>query len=885
MELAFAGLHQLCAPMLGYRDRIPGPQSDAVGDGVRSEPRGSHPTGSSSAWPSSACSPKSRRRSRSSASSTTRSGSTTLLRFARLRSWRARLLAERVAFVFATRNAGTDDVFARLPELDVGGLADEDARLLLTSAVTGPVDEQVRDRIVAERAANRRAAAAVSRIDARRSSRADTASPRSCRSPIASKTDSSASCSRFLPEPADSSSPPPSNRQATSRLLWRALDGLGVAADAVVPAEAAGLIDLGTRVRFRHSLARSAVCRAAAPGELEDAHRTLAAATDAQRDPDRRVGIARMRPPDLTRMSPRELERSADRAREPWRRSRSGCISDPRNGIDTRFRAARCASRGGREGEVLRRRRTTRCRFFSPRQPPVRSTRTYAPGVSGCVRCCALTAGRAHDVSAELLDVVRRSWLRSTRISHERRSSMRSRSRRSPGVSGTLTRHAGSRTLFVPRCLHQTSRDRFDLLLDGLATRFADGYEAGVTPLRRALRARAGADAPAQQDLPGLILASTVSPALWDDEGWELLSGRVVLAARATGALYALPTALNYQASAHVNGAEFAAASALLDEADVMSDAIGHQRVLLSAPEVAAWQGSEARTMELVEASIEAATARRFGRPISVAHHARAVLFNGVGRYPEALAAAELACEHEDHYHYGRSLSELVEAGVRSRDPDAATVAFDRLAERTGAAGTDWAQGIEARSRGAAERGARRPESLYREAVERLGRTRIGRELARAHLLYGEWLRRESRRVDAREQLRDRLRDVHPLRRRRVRRARPARAARDRREGAQAAATSTRPAHRAGGADRAAGCDRQTNPEIGAQLFLSPRTVEWHLHKVFTKLGVGSRMQLRDKLPDAARTGAPALAAGRRPGKRPGSLTGATGAPDAATGP
>ena len=854
MELAFAGLHQLCAPMLGYRDRIPGPQSDALATAFglsAGEPPDRFLVGlavlsllaevaeeepvlclvDDAQWLDDV-------------------SARTLAFVAR------RLLAERVAFVFAIRNAGSDGVFAGLPELVVGGLADADARVLLNSVVTGPVDEQVRDRIVAEMRGNPLALLQLSAGSTPAELAGGYGLPEVM--PISDRIEDGF-IRQLQPLPSGTrrllltAAVEPTGDVA---LLWRALDGLGVAVDAVAPAEAAGLIHFGTQVRFRHPLIRSAVCRAAAPEELEDAHRTLAAATDPQRDPDRHAwhrAHATTRPDEDVAA---ELERSADRAR-----SRGGeaavaaflarateLTPDPgTRGVravaaaEAKFYAAATAD----EVQVL-----LAAAAACPLDANVRARSERLRAL------LALTTGRAHGVSAELLDAA--TQLAPVDPDLARAAFLDAFS--AATFAGRFGDKEATRQVAqaVRAALPLPDSPRpLDLLLDGLATRFADGYQAGVTPLRRALQACAGADVPTQPDLIGLILASTVSPDLWDDEGWELLTGRVVLAARATGGLYALPIALNYQASAHVNGAQFGSAAALLDEADAISDAIGHQRVSLTAPEVAAWQGREARAMELTEASIEAATARRFGRPISLAHHARAVLFNGLGRYPEALAAAELACEHEDPYHFGRSLSELVEAGVRSRDHDAATAAFVQLTQRTGAAGTDWALGIEARSRALLSADAE-ADSLYRQAVEYLGRTRLGGELARAHLLYGEWLRREGRRVDAREELRTAHEALTAI-------GADAFAERARRELAATGETvrkrsvDTRNEFTAQEAQIAQlAADGHTNPEIGALLFISPRTVEWHLRKVYTKLGVGSRMQLRDKLPDAASTGAPA---------------------------
>jgi DNA-binding CsgD family transcriptional regulator len=231
-----------------------------------------------------------------------------------------------------------------------------------------------------------------------------------------------------------------------------------------------------------------------------------------------------------------------------------------------------------------------------------------------------------------------------------------------------------------------------------------------------------------------------------------------------------------------------------------------------------------------------------------------ALLHNGHGLYGEALTAARQACEHEDVVFYGWALVELVEAAVRGGRPDEAIAALDRLSERTRASGTEWALGIEARCRGLLSD----DEALYRESVDRLARSRAVLDLARSRLLYGEWLRRENRRIDAREQ----LRAAHEMF---SRMGAGAFAERARRELSATGETvrkrtvetvdelTTQEAQVA----RLAAQGR-TNPEIAALLFISPRTVEYHLHKVFPKLGISSRRELRRALPGAEDAAVPA---------------------------
>jgi DNA-binding CsgD family transcriptional regulator len=304
----------------------------------------------------------------------------------------------------------------------------------------------------------------------------------------------------------------------------------------------------------------------------------------------------------------------------------------------------------------------------------------------------------------------------------------------------------------------------------------------------------------------------------------------------------------------HVHAGEFAAAAALVEEAAAITEAIGSPPLRYTSLVLAAWRGQEARALELIQTSIADAATRGEGRAVTLAEYATAVLYNGLGRYEDALAAAQRACEHDELGLFGWGLIELVEAGSRSGRPDVAAAALRQLDERTRAGATGWALGIQARSRALLIDGPA-AEALYREGIERLARSRITVHLARAHLVYGEWLRRENRRLDAREQ----LHLAHELFSHIGAEAFAERARRElvaTGETARKRTADTLDAltpHEAQIA-RLAG-DRRTNPEIGAELFISPRTVEYHLHKVFQKLGVSSRKELRKALErDAGRS-------------------------------
>ncbi|MGH2893990.1 MAG: helix-turn-helix transcriptional regulator, partial [Solirubrobacteraceae bacterium] len=394
-------------------------------------------------------------------------------------------------------------------------------------------------------------------------------------------------------------------------------------------------------------------------------------------------------------------------------------------------------------------------------------------------------------------------------------------------------------------------RGAADQLLGALVTRFTEDYAAGVEPLSRALRAFAETDG-GGADRRWLWLACRLAQDLWDDELWYALATVGVRIARDTGALHLLPNALNYLAALNVHSGAFATAAVLIDEVDVLTHATGLPPLKYADAMLAATRGDEATA--LFEWGWQNLTERGEGSGLSVWLWLTAMRHNGHGSYGEALSAAQRACEHEDVMAYGWGLVEVIEAGVRSGQPNEAAAALERLSERTQASGTEWALGIEARCRGLLSD----DESLYLESVERLARSRAVVEQARSRLLYGEWLRRENRRVDAREQ----LRAAHEMFSRmgaegfaeRARRELSATGETVRKRTVetidQLTTQETQVARLA--------ADGHTNPEIGAQLFISPRTVEYHLRKVFTKLGISSRKELRRALPHAEHAAVPA---------------------------
>ena len=398
-----------------------------------------------------------------------------------------------------------------------------------------------------------------------------------------------------------------------------------------------------------------------------------------------------------------------------------------------------------------------------------------------------------------------------------------------------------------------------DLLLDGLALLATEGYPAGAPVLRQAVSAFRGTDVSREEKLRRLWLVCHVASIVWDYASWDVLSDRQVRFARDVGALITLPIAYNTRAGVHVFAGEFAEAASMVAQAESVTEATGSSIAPYGAVALAAFRGQEAQAAQLIQTATDDVGRRGEGAGLSFVQWADAVLCNSLGRYEEALAAAERASEDSPAVIFASwALVELVEAAVRSAVPERAAGALQRLSGIARACATDWALGAEARSRALVSDG-QDAETLYREAIDRFGRAGLRVDLARAHLLYGEWLRRQRRRRDARDQLGRACQLFDSI-------------------GAAAFAERARIELRATGGHaqqhtiqtpdtltaqealiaRLAG-DGASNPRIAAQLFISPATVAYHLRKVFTKLGISSRSQLAPALP--ARHGAAPLVA------------------------
>jgi DNA-binding CsgD family transcriptional regulator len=633
-------------------------------------------------------------------------------------------------------------------------------------------------------------------------------------------------------------------------LLWRAADRLGIGAGAAGAAEAAGLVEIGARVRFRHPLVRSAAYRAAPVLERRQVHRALAEATDARLDPDRRAWHRARAADGPDEAVAGELERSAERAQargglaaaSAFLQRAAELTPDPAKRVDRALAAAEAKlelADTASASELL----------AAAELGPLSGLQRARLERLGAEIVFTGQRGRAAPpllmAAARRLEPLDPEMARETYL--EAIASAMFAGRLATGPDEPEVAEAARASSQGPAVGVAAQ------LLDALVTRYIEGYAAGVVPLSRALRGFSGPEC-GESERRWLWLACRLAQDLWDDELWHALATRGVRLARETGALHLLPNASNYLAVLNVHSGAFATAAELVDEVDALTQATGLPPLKYGAIRLAAARGDDAQVQAIAEVPLRGALTRGEGSAVGALAGFTAFLHNSHGRYGQALAAAQEACRHEDPIFYGWALVELIEAGVRSGEPAVAVEALDRLSERTHAAGTEWALGIEARCRGLLSE----DETSYQESVERLARSRAVLELGRSRLVYGEWLRRENRRVDAREQ----LRAAHELF---SGMGAEAFAERARRELAATGETVRKrtvetldelTTQEAQVARLAA--DGRTNPEIGAELFISPRTVEYHLRKVFTKLGISSRKELRTVLPKAEHSAAPA---------------------------
>jgi DNA-binding CsgD family transcriptional regulator len=848
MELAFAGLHQLCAPILGHLEALPVPQREAL----------------RTAFGMSAGPPPDRFMiglavlSLLSQAAAERPllclvddyqwldrASAQILAFAA-----RRLGAESVGLVFATRDPGGD--LAGLPELLVPELRETEARELLDAALTGPIDTRVRDRIIAETRGNPLALLELPRGLTPEELAGGFGLPGA--RPLAGSIEANfqrrvdalpAETQRLLLLAAADPSGDPA-------LVWRAAARLGIDPEAGVAATEAGLADFGTRLLFRHPLARSAVYQSASAADRQEAHRALAEATDPELDPDRRAWHRAQAAPGPDEDVAAELVRSASRARARGGLTaaaafleRSAMLTlDPARRAERSLSAAQAKSQAGAFSAALG------LLAVAEAGPLAEAQRAHADLVRAQL---AFITSRGTEAPPLLLKAARR--LRGTDPGLSRETYLDALS---AGIFTGRLASPGCGILDVARVAAEAppapaAPRAPDFLLDGLTVHYNQGYAAGVPLLRRAV-AEFGDNMSAEEELRWLWPASVgAAVRVWDDDGWDRLSARHVQLARDTGALSELPLALTSRAFLHLFSGQLAGAASLTDEMQAVKEATRTGLAPYGALGLAAFRGEETRAQSLIEATMEDVTLRGEGVGITFAQWANAVLNNGLGRYDRAAAAALHACDFDDDL--GSliwTLPELIESAARAGLTEAATWAGDRFEEVTEASDTDWAAGIRARSRALLSEGDA-AEDRYRESIGRLSRTRLRVDLARAHLLYGEWLRRERRRADAREELRmahalfeaigmtgfaERARrELHSTGETARKRSRTA-------EHEELTAQELQVARLAR--------DGLSNSEIGTRLFISAHTVQYHLRKVFAKLGINSRSQLDRALPTDA---------------------------------
>ena len=758
-----------------------------------------------------------------------------------------RLVAESVAIVFVIREPSSSREFEGLPDLTLGGLEEEDARALLARATPGRLDDQVRDRIVAETRGNPLALLELPRSMSAAELAGGFELPSAADLP-GHLEDHYLRRVGELPEATQrlmllAAADPVGD----ATLVRGAARGLEIETTDLAPAVDADLLEMGTRVRFRHPLVRSAVYRAASLDDRRHVHEALAEVSDTELDADRRAWHRALAATGPDEDVAAELEHSAARAQ-----TRGGMAAgaafleraatltiDPAHRARRALAAAQASLHAGAFDAAARVLATAEDGVLDELQ------RARVELLGGQI---ASASGAGGEAPGQLLKAANR--LEPLEVSLARETYLDAwgaalfAGRLASETNLLDVSHAARSAPPPPRALHAS-----DLLLDGLAVLMTEGRAAAAPRLSQGVSAFLREDIPVEKGLQWGVLASTAAVTLWDFDSWDAVITRQMELTRDAGALAPLSIALNGEGIVVTWRGDFGAAALVTAEADAITEATGTRVAPYGALLLAALRGREAEAISLIEATIKDATAGGEGLAVEYAHWTKAVLYNGIGRYEEALAAAQRASDDTPElFVSGWALSELIVASTRSRQEGLATDALDRLAETTSAADTDWALGILARSRALLSEGET-AESSYREAIDRFSHSRLRPELARSHLHYGEWLRREHRRVDAREELRKAHGMLTAI-------GMDAFAERARQEllatgeHVRKRSVDTRDELTAQ-ESRIAQLAREglSNPEIGARLFLSPRTVEWHLRKVFAKLGIRSRRELAKALP------------------------------------
>nr|WP_221380633.1 LuxR family transcriptional regulator [Actinoplanes polyasparticus] len=844
-ELPYAGLQLVCAPMLGRVGQLPAPQRDAlrVALGLAS---GKTPdrflvglavlnlmAAASDVRPLLCVVDDAQWLDRATVE--------TLAFVAR------RLQAEPVALVFAVREPTNQPDLDGLPALEVGGLNDKDAHALLATALPGRIDQRVKDRIVAEsrgiplallelpRGLNQVELAGGYRTPAH--------------DPLVGRIERSYR-RRLGHLPADTrlllllAAAEPIGQVP---LLWRAAARLGVSAEAATPAIADGLVEVDARVRFAHPLLRSVIYREANPAERRRVHQVLAEETATEADPDRRAwhrAQAAIAPDEDVAA---ELESSAGRAQArgglaaaaAFLESASALTPDPVRRARRGLAAARIKNLAGASEEALNLLSAAEISLLSPLD------QARADLLRGQI---AFASSRARDAPPLLLKAARNLEPLDSSLAGKTYLETLSATFFAVGLGAEgVQREVATAARNAVRTTDQPPAVR--LLLGGLATRLIDGYAAAAPILKQALHAYRGIKPDIEEDLRWAYLASWVAIDLWDDESWYELAERQLTFVRESGAISMLPITLGLRIYLHVMSGELAEGEFLIAEAETAIEAMRSQFIPYPECHYAALQGRYAYARPLIDKAVAQERSRGEGFGVAAVALASAVLSNGNGRFEEALEAALLAGSHPANLGATNwSLPEVIEAGTRGPSRSAAVEAMRLLTDSAQSSATDWALGVEARCRALLSSGAE-AETLFREAIDRLGRTRMKVDHTRAHLLYGEWLRRADRRREAREQ----LQIAHDVFTAMKVEGFAQRAARE----LEAADGVARPVT-ISPIDNLTPQELQiatlardgfTNPQIGTRLFISPRTVEWHMSRILAKLGVTTRRALRNAIP------------------------------------
>ncbi len=756
-----------------------------------------------------------------------------------------RLLAERIAIVFATREVGSG--FARLPELSVEPLGRPDARALLESVLGGRLDASVVERIIAETGGNPLALLELPHGLTPAQLAGGFGLPAALPLSAGIERAFTRRLARLPPDTRRLLLLAAAEPVGDAALLWRAAQRFGIPETAILAAESEGLLTLDGTVMFRHPLVRSAVYGAADPNERREVHRALADATDPDRDPDRRAWhrAQTLSKPDEEVAA--ELEMSAARAQARGGFAAAAAfleramILTPEQQRRSRraLAAAQAKLQAGALDEALRLVATAEAGILSvveqARASLLRGQISFLVTRSGDAVALLLHA-------AEQFREVEPALARETYLEALTAAIFAGTL---AGAGATSSDVAAAAASAAPPASDPRGPD---LLLKGLVAIFSDAYPVAVPILRQAQSAVEDIMAPAEQ-LRWMWAATVATQYLWDDEGWERLSELHLRLVRETGALSELPIALGHRGQMHVFAGELTLAASHQEEIYEVTELTGSSVAPYHGVSFAAMRGREVEARQTFDTARAEAIGRGEGAGLSFIDWAESILYNGLGKFAEALTAARRVVGHTELVSSNWAMPEMIEAAVRVGAFELAAETDGLLIDRSRASGTDWALGIAARSHALVAEDTRAGD-FYVEAIERLGRTRIAVDLARSHLLYGEWLRRQSRRIDARAELRIAYEMFSDF-------------------GMEAFAERARVGLLAGGERVPKGAVEtlneltpqesqvarlaahgNTNREIAAQLFISTSTVEYHLAKAFRKLDIKSRTQLANHLRD-----------------------------------